>query len=123
MWNGNLKIKMEWYVLRKKSTVLIKVNVPGSFQKALVDKVWGEGARAEWETLHDTRTIMQVDASLAREAVWKGETDIIYMFPIYEKKLKEGKVVYKVRLVCNGKTQNLSAKEIDSMKVSKQEKS
>jgi len=49
---------------------------------------------------------MQVDASLAREAVKRGEADIVYMFPIYEKKVKEGKIVYKVRLVCNGKTQN-----------------
>ena len=84
----------------------MKVNIPGSFQKALVDKVWGNGARTEWETLHDTKTIMQVDAKLAREAVKNGDADVVYMFPIYEKKIKEGKTVYKVRLVCNGKTQN-----------------
>ena len=68
--------------------------------------MWGNGARVEWETFHDTKTITQVDAKLAREAVKKGDADVVYMFPIYEKKIKEGKVVYKVRLVCNGKTQN-----------------
>ena len=43
--------------------------------------------------MHDTKTIMQVDAKLAREAVKKGDADVVYMFPIYEKKIKEGKVV------------------------------
>ena len=41
---------MERNVQQKTSTKeQIKVNVPGSFQKASVDKVWGEGTRAEWE--------------------------------------------------------------------------
>jgi hypothetical protein len=78
------------------------VTGPRSFEKALKDPKWGEPSRIERETLRDG-PIVQVDESVAREAIAKG-ADLVKLFPGYEEKIKDGKTVYKVRLVGDGRT-------------------
>jgi hypothetical protein len=83
----------------------VTVNVPRDFPKALVDSVWGEPSRTEWSTVVDAKTLVKVSKEFAREQIRAG-ADVVYLFPIYEEKFKEGKTVLKVRLVCDGRTQH-----------------
>ena len=85
---------------------VIKDGIPRNFQEALTHPLWGAGARLEWNTLQETKSLAKVDSRGAKEAVANKEADVVYLFPIYEKKIKEGEVVYRVRLVGNGKTHN-----------------
>ena len=78
--------------------------VPRNYVAALADKEWGDAARTEWKTIADARCIVEVDPQLAREEIEKNGADLVILFPVYEEKLKEGKIVKKVRLVGNGKT-------------------
>jgi len=81
----------------------IKDNVPKSFAKALLDPEWGEPARSEFNTIvEENNAIVRIDPTLARQHIRDG-AEVLYMHPVYEKKLKEGKVVRKVRLVINGR--------------------
>jgi len=84
--------------------VVCKQDIPRNWAEALVHPVWGPGARLEWATLNETKSLAEVEPRGAREAVRNGEADVVYLFPIYEQKIKEGEVVYRVRLVGNGKT-------------------
>ncbi len=79
--------------------------VPRSLKEALVDPIWGEPARKELHTLtNQMMTLIPIKDDDARELIHNG-ADKVMLFPIYEKKLKAGVEVFKVRLVCNGKTQ------------------
>ena len=79
--------------------------VPRSLREALKDPRWGEPARNELHTLtNQMRTLVPITKDDAIKAVQEG-ADKVVLFPVYEKKVKEGKEVFKVRLVCNGKTQ------------------
>ena len=79
--------------------------VPKSLREALQDPKWGEPARAELYTLtNQMRTLVPIRREDAKEAISRG-ADQVMLFPIYERKIKEGREVFKVRLVCNGKTQ------------------
>lgn len=80
-------------------------NVPKNFTAALQDKVWGEPARKELSGLMDKKTLVLVDKGAATEDIRNG-ADLVVLFPVYEEKIKEGELVRKVRLVCNGKTQH-----------------
>jgi hypothetical protein len=81
----------------------IKDNVPKSFQKALVDPEWGEPARDEFNIIvQENSAIVCIDPDLAAQHIRDG-AEVLYMHPVYEEKLKEGKVVRKVRLVINGR--------------------
>ncbi len=81
----------------------IKVNVPKTFAKALIDPEWGEPARSELNTIvEENSAIVRIDSELARQHISDG-AEVLYMHPVYEEKLKEGKVVRKVRLVINGR--------------------
>ena len=84
--------------------VAITDNVPKSFAAALRDPLWGDAARLELNTLVSTGAIVEIDAELAKNAVKYQGADLVLLFPVYEKKVKEGKVVYKVRLVGDGRT-------------------
>ena len=48
---------------------------------------------------------MRIDADLAKKHIEAG-AEVLYMLPVYEEKIKDGKVVHKVRLVVNGKHHN-----------------
>ena len=84
--------------------VAITENVPKSFAAALRDPLWGDAARQELNTLISTGAIVEIDAELAKNAVKYQGADLVLLFPVYEKKIKEGKLVYKVRLVGDGRT-------------------
>ena len=83
----------------------VKVGVPRNFTAALSDSVWGAPSRDEWSTLVDTRAIVKVSSEFARAEIDAG-ADVVYLFPIYEEKMKEGQIVLKVRLVGDGRTQH-----------------
>jgi hypothetical protein len=52
--------------------------------------------------VEDNNAIVRIDPELARQHTRDG-AEVLYMHPVYEEKLKEGKVVRKVRLVINGR--------------------
>jgi hypothetical protein len=66
--------------------------------------LWGDAARQELNTLISTGAIVEIDAELAKNALKFQGADLVLLFPVYEKKVKEGKVVLKVRLVGDGRT-------------------
>ncbi len=78
-------------------------NVPKSFLAALNDPLWNDPAVTEWTTIQDSKALLRVDAKVARDAIAAG-ADLVILFPVYEEKEKDGKLVRKVRLVANGKT-------------------
>ena len=81
------------------------VEGPKSFKVALTDEKWGDPSRAEWNNLSErTGALVEVNQEIARENIKNG-ADCLLLFPVYEEKVKEGKTVYKVRLVANGKNQ------------------
>jgi hypothetical protein len=46
-----------------------------------------------------------MDTAIARQHIQQG-AEVLYMIPVYEEKIKEGKLVRKLRLVVNGKHHN-----------------
>ena len=78
-------------------------DVPRSWSEALKHPQWGEPARIEKDTLLE-KSIVRVDRNVAMDAVHQG-ADIVNLFPVYEEKVKEGRTVYKVRLVGDGRNQ------------------
>jgi hypothetical protein len=48
---------------------------------------------------------MSIDPNIARDIIKTSTADLVYLFPVYEEKIKEVKLVYKVRLVGDGRTQ------------------
>lgn len=81
----------------------VTVGIPKNYPDALVDAKWGEAARTEWNTLVETKALLLVNSEFAKEAIRKG-ADLVVLFPVYEEKEKEGKLVRKVRLVGDGRT-------------------
>jgi len=82
----------------------VTAGVPKSFAAALEDPVWGEAARNEFNTLITTKAIVETSGADAKAAIRSGDADFVVLFPVYEAKMRDGKIVYKVRLVGNGKT-------------------
>lgn len=81
----------------------VTVGIPKNFDDALVHPVWGDPARAEFNTIKETGTIIRVDTTIAKEALKNGAT-LVVLFPVYEEKIKDGQTVKKVRLVGDGRT-------------------
>lgn len=77
--------------------------IPRTYVDALKDPVWGEPARKEWNTIMETKAIVEVNPEIAQEAIRNG-ADLVVLFPVYEEKEKEGQLVKKVRLVGDGRT-------------------
>lgn len=77
--------------------------VPKNYILALEDPKWGEPARIEWNTISESKTMVEVDAELAKRNIADG-ADLVVIFPVYEEKMKEGQLVRKVRLVGDGRT-------------------
>ena len=91
----------EAYVEEKK--VFKAVASPRKFDVALGDKDWGEAARTELETVTTaTRTILEVDRSIALAHITNG-AQLLRLIPIYEEKIREGVLVWKGRLVADGR--------------------
>lgn len=89
----------------RQANAIMRKNVPRSWGDALKSQEWGGPARAEWEKLVDTKSISMVSQETADELVRKG-AQLLYLFPLYEVKEREGVVVYKVRLVADGARQS-----------------
>ncbi len=79
-------------------------NVPKNFMDALKHPIWGAPARKELDTLISTKAIVEVNSTIAKEAINNNKADLVILFPVYEKKIRDGEVVYKVRLVGDGRT-------------------
>ena len=78
--------------------------VPKSFDAALQHPMWGVAAQKEINTIFSAKAMIEVDADIARNAIKYQNADLMYLFPVYEEKLKEGVLVNKVRLVADGRT-------------------
>ena len=79
-------------------------NVPKTFEAALADPKWGEPACKEINTILSAKAMVEVNADVARDYIDNHQADLMYLFPVYEEKLKGGEWVYKVRLVADGRT-------------------
>ena len=86
--------------------VAVVDGVPRNFRDPLVDPLWGEAARQELQLLTNIMNTLVPISSEDGRAMISGGADRVMPFPVYEKKIKEGKEVIKVRLVCNGKAQH-----------------
>ena len=82
----------------------ITENVPKSFEAALADPKWGGPAQKEINTILSAKTMVEVKAEVAQDCIKNHQADLMYLFPVYEEKLKEGEWVNKVRLVADGRT-------------------
>jgi hypothetical protein len=81
----------------------VKIDVPKTFKQALAHPKWGEPAQTELRILTDeNKAMVRINADLAKQHIEAG-AEVLYMIPVYEEKIKDGKVVHKVRLVANGK--------------------
>ena len=85
----------------------ITENVPRTFDKALKDAVWGTPAQSELNTVsEETKCIVKIPTELALDHIRAG-AEVLYLIPVYEEKIKEGKLVRKVRLVADGRTNKI----------------
>jgi hypothetical protein len=99
-------LPMDCYVAVEEGYAAVSEGVPKDFQAALAHPLWGDPARDELNKLVSEKgTLVEVDKTIAIEAKKSG-ADLVILFPVYEKKIRDGKEVYKVRLVCNGKHQH-----------------
>jgi Reverse transcriptase (RNA-dependent DNA polymerase) len=76
-------------------------NVPRSFSEALRSPIWGESARKELNDLLE-KAMIRIPADIALEGIAKG-CDCLILFPVFESKIRDGKQIYKVRLVADGR--------------------
>ena len=76
--------------------------VPRNWDEALVHPLWGPPARLELEDVA-SKALIKVDKDIAKKLIREG-VDCVTLFPVYEVKERDGKTVYKVRLVGNGRT-------------------
>jgi hypothetical protein len=69
--------------------------------------LWG-GSSQTGVAVVDKRDDEHIGADLVSgwRALVGGGADRVMLFPVYGRKVKEGKEVMKVRLVCNGKAQH-----------------
>jgi hypothetical protein len=95
-------------------------NVPKNWEAALKDPKWGVPAQTEINTILAAKAMVQVKRELALDAIRNHNADLMYLFPVYEEKVKEGQLVYKVRLVADGRTHK-SAGETYSATPSREE--
>ena len=86
----------------------VRTNVPSTFHKALQHPEWGEPARAEFNTIFlDMRSVVEIPDEIAQLHLQNGAEMLKFMPAVYEEKVREGKIVRKVRLVLNGKQHNI----------------
>ena len=81
----------------------VTAGVPRNFTAALRDPVWGEPARAELDTVTvKTGTLVKVDRRVAQDAIKNG-ANCLTIIVVYEEKIKDGKLVKKVRMCADGR--------------------
>ena len=78
--------------------------VPKNFEEALKHPVWGAPAQNEINTIFSAKAMTEVNAEIAKDAIKHSSADLMYLFPVYEEKWKDGVLVHKVRLVADGRT-------------------
>jgi Reverse transcriptase (RNA-dependent DNA polymerase) len=76
------------------------VSGPKSFTLAKKDPKWAVPALLEESTITEGPMVL-ISKEIADEAI-KAGANLLNIFPVYEEKEKEGKTVYKVRLVIDG---------------------
>jgi hypothetical protein len=78
------------------------VQGPRRFSDALKHPKWAIPALAEKTTITE-KAISILDYETAKRMIAEG-ADVVNLFPVYEEKVKDGELVYKVRLVGDGRT-------------------
>ena len=78
--------------------------VPKNFEEALRHPMWGVPAQKELNTILSVKAMTEVNSDIALDAIRHSNADLMYLFPVYEEKWKDGAQVYKVRLVADGRT-------------------
>jgi hypothetical protein len=81
---------------------VVTENIPKNFMSALKHQTWGEPSKVEMDLLK-SKVVLRMSAAEAQRYIAEG-CDVVRLFPIYEVKTKEGKEVYKVRLVADGRS-------------------
>jgi len=89
-------------------TALKGDNLPRTFSAALRDPDWQEAAKKEWQTITDSKCLVVINDEIAREDIQNGAI-VVNLFPVYERKIQDGKVVNKVRLVADGRMQDTAS--------------
>ena len=92
----------------------VKVEVPKSFQDALRHPIWQTPAQVEWNQFFETGSMVEVDSKMAYKLVAEKKAEMVILFPVFEKKIKDGKEVLKVRLVADGSKQSTLAETFAS---------
>ena len=91
------------YASKEERYRAVTTDVPKKYADAVRHSKQGDPARTEFELLREvTGTLIQVPRSVALENIGKG-ANCLTLFPVYEEKFRDGQMVYKVRLVANGK--------------------
>jgi hypothetical protein len=81
----------------------VTVNVPKTVDSALSDPTWGDASRQEMSTLKEiTGTLVKADPNIAREDIKNGSNCLMILM-VFEEKMKDGKLVRKVRMVADGR--------------------
>ena len=79
-------------------------NVPRSITKAMSHPRWGEPTREELSTITDkTGTLVPVDTQIALTDIKNGANCLTILL-VFEEKIKEGRLVDKVRMVADGRS-------------------
>lgn len=99
----------------------VRDDVPKTFQAALKHPLWGDAARTEWNTLIDTKALVHINKELVYDAIQNRGAEVVYLFPVYEVKEKDGHLVYKVRLVGDGSKQSADPEDTYSSTPSREE--
>ena len=79
-------------------------DLPKSFEAALLHPDWHEAATTEWLTVTESKCIVKANNVQAMKDKANGAV-IVNLFPVYERKFKDGRWVNKVRLVADGRAQ------------------
>lgn len=75
---------------------------PKTLAAAISHPEWGEAARFEFNDVKE-KALVEVPRELAIREIRNG-ADVVMLFPVYEEKIRDGKLVRKVRLVGDGRT-------------------
>ena len=86
----------------------VTANVPRTWKEALRSPIWGDAARKEWNILIESGSVVEISPELARTLIEEGAQEL-FLFPIYEEKVRDGILVKKVRLVADGAHQTATA--------------
>jgi hypothetical protein len=72
----------------------VSEGVPKDFQAALAHPLWGDPELNK--LVPEKGTLVEVDKTIEAK---KSGADLVILFSVYEKKIRDGEEVYKIRLV------------------------